>query len=110
MKELIWFAVTYLLLALESPVLGHLQSQWYAPDVALLTALYAGGRTTRLRAVSLAFVLGLCKDGLAASTPIGLHTEILVLAALAGQGLATRVNLRSPLPLMATAEIGRAHV
>lgn len=103
MKELIWWLATYVLLALASPVLGHLQSQWYAPDVALLTALYAGGRTTLLRSVMLAFVLGLCRDGFAVSTPAGLYTEVLVLVTLAGRVLATRVDLRSPVPLMATA-------
>jgi hypothetical protein len=103
MKELLWFLVTYVLLALESPLLGQLQSHWFAPDVAMLTSLYAGGRTTQLRGILLAVVLGLVKDGLAVSTPVGLYTEILVLATLMGQVLATRVDLRSPVPLMATA-------
>jgi hypothetical protein len=103
MREFIWWLTTYVLMSLASPVLGHLQSQWYAPDVALLTALYAGGRTTLLRSAALAFALGLCRDGFAASTPVGLYTEVLVLVALSGRLLATRVDLRSPVPLMATA-------
>ncbi len=103
MKELVWILVSYALLAIESPLLGHLDSQFYAPDIALLTALYAGSRTPMLRAVATAFAIGLIKDGLATSVPIGLNTEIAVLIALTAQLLERRVDLRSPVPLMATA-------
>lgn len=103
MKELLWLAVTYVLLALESPLLGHLDSQFFAPDVALLTALYAGSRANLSRALACGVAVGLLKDGMATSVPVGLYTEITVLAVLTGRLLARRVDLGSTVPLMATA-------
>lgn len=103
MKEFAWFLLAYLLLALESPLLGHLDSQFFAPDVALLTAIFAGSRTNLLRGLAVAFVVGLLKDGLSMSAPLGLYTEVNVLALLMSRVLARRVDLQSPVPVMATA-------
>lgn len=103
MKPFAWILLTFLAMALLSPLLGHFDSQFFAPDVALLTALYAGSRTTTPAAVLVAFAIGLLKDGLSLAVPVGLYTEIGVLVALLGRVLEPRVDLRSPVPLMATA-------
>lgn len=103
MKELAWFVFSYLLLALESPLLGHLDSQFFAPDVALLTAVYAGSRTNLLRGLAIAFLVGLMKDGMSMSAPLGLYTEVNVLALLMSRVLARRVDFQSTVPVMATA-------
>ncbi|MBI5610223.1 MAG: hypothetical protein HY902_15205 [Deltaproteobacteria bacterium] len=102
MKYLAWVALTYLLLALLSPLLGRLDAQLYAPDVALISALYLGSRLETGPAVLMAFVVGLLKDGFSLSAPVGVYTEIAVLVALIGRFLQARVDLVSPLPVMAS--------
>ena len=103
MKPFAWITLAFLAMALLSPMLGHFDSQFFAPDVALLTALYAGSRTTTPTAVLVGFAVGLLKDGLSLSVPVGLYTEVGVLAALMGRVLEPRVDLRSAVPVMATA-------
>lgn len=102
MKPFAWILLAFLAMALLSPLLGHFDSQFFAPDVALLTALYAGSRSTTATAVLVGFGIGLLKDGLSLAVPVGLYTEICVLAALCGKVLEPRVDLRSAVPLMAT--------
>ncbi|MSP90973.1 MAG: hypothetical protein EXR79_04085 [Myxococcales bacterium] len=103
MREIVWTLVAFALQAAVSPLLGRLESQFFAPDIALLTALYVGSRSSLLRGVACGFAVGLFKDGLALAAPIGVYTEITVLAVLAGRVLEKRVDLRSAVPLMATA-------
>ncbi len=97
-----WIAVTYLLLALLSPLLGRLDVQLYAPDVALLTSLFVGSRSPLGAAVATAFAVGLLKDGYSLSAPVGVYTEINVLVALLARLLHNRVDLVSPVPVIAT--------
>lgn len=99
---LAWVAMTYLLLALLSPLIGRLDVQVYAPDVALLTSLYIGSRVETVPAVLAAFCVGLLKDGFSLSAPVGVYTEINVLVALLARFLQSRVDLVSPLPVMAS--------
>jgi rod shape-determining protein MreD len=103
MKETTWILLTFLLLALVAPLLGRLDSQFFAPDIALLTALFVGSRSTLGSAIVVGFATGLLKDGFSLAAPVGLYTEINVLAVLAARLLERRVDLRSPVPLMATA-------
>lgn len=102
MKPFAAILLAFLAMTLMSPLLGRFDSQFFAPDVALLTALYAGSRFSTNTAVLIGFSVGLLKDGLSLSVPVGLYTELGVLAALAGRFLESRVDLRSPVPLMAT--------
>jgi len=103
MKEISWILLAFGLLALVSPLLGRLDSQLFAPDVALLTAMYVGSRSTLLSGIVVGFCVGLLKDGLSLSAPVGLYTEINVLCVLAARVLERRVDLRSAVPVMATA-------
>ncbi len=102
MKYGAWLLLTYLLLALESPLLGRADFQFYAPDVALLLALYLASRAELLPGLMCAFAAGLLKDGFSLAAPLGLFTEINVLTLLAARVLSRRVDLRSTVPLMAT--------
>lgn len=102
-KYAIWLGLTYLLLAVLSPLLGHLDAQLFAPDVALITALYVGARCELLPALLTGFAAGLLKDGFSLAAPVGTYTEIGALAALFARALHNRVDLGSPLPVMATA-------
>lgn len=102
MKYLAWILMAYLLLAVISPLLGHLDAQLYAPDVALLTSLFVGSRCATVPAVLTGFAVGLLKDGFSMSAPVGVYAEINVLIALLARGLQSRVDLISPLPVIAT--------
>ena len=90
MKYLIWLAVTWILLGLESPLLGTFEMQLYLPDVLLITALYVAVNGELLPGVAIVFAAGL-------------FTEIGILSLLAARALLQRVDLRSIVPLMATA-------
>lgn len=103
MIALIWILCAYVAMALLSPLLGRLDSHVYAPDVALLTALYAGSRGKGEPAVLAGFAIGLLKDGFSLSVPVGVYTEICTLSVYLGFVLSSRVDLFSPVPLMATA-------
>ena len=103
MKYAVWIGLTYGLLALLSPLLGYLDAQLFAPDVAMLTALYVGSRCPLVPALAASFAVGLLKDGFSLSAPVGVYTEICALVALIGQALQHRVDLVSPMPVMATA-------
>jgi hypothetical protein len=103
LKYLIWLAVTWILLGLESPLLGTFEMQLYLPDVLLITALYVAVNGELLPGVAIVFAAGLLKDGFTLASPVGLFTEIGILSLLAARALLQRVDLRSIVPLMATA-------
>ena len=103
MKYAVWLMLTYLLLALESPLLGRVDFQFYAPDVALLVALFAASRAPLLPAVLCALAAGLLKDGFSLAAPLGLFAEINVLVVLGARLLSRRVDMHSSAPMMATA-------
>jgi len=101
-KYLAWIAVTYLMLAVLSPLLGYFDAQLLAPDVALVTALFVGSRGESTPALLTGFAVGLCKDGFALAAPVGTYTEITVLVVLLARLLHHRVDLVSVMPVMAT--------
>ena len=97
MRNLTIFLIAFLLLACESPLLGRVQAEAFAPDLALIVVLYVG-LTSRLEAgLILALALGLLKDGFALGSPIGMHMEVLTIVFLVTYRLSRRLALRSPL-------------
>jgi len=103
MKTLgIWLA-SFVLLSLESPMLETLQMSAFAPDVTIVAALYLGTTSPFVTGLAAAALLGLMRDGFALSSPVGLYAELTALAFLASRSLSKRVDLKSPIPLMATA-------
>ena len=97
MRNLTLFLVAFMLLAMESPLLGRIQAEAFAPDIALIVVLYVG-LTSRFEAgILLALLLGLLKDGFALGSPVGMHMEILTIAFLVTYRLSRRLALRSPL-------------
>lgn len=103
MVHLAWLLTTFALLGVASPLLSRSELVFFAPDVALLAALYIGTASALVPGLLTVFAIGLLKDGFALAAPVGLYTEICVLAFLLGRSLAGRVDLRSTVPLMATA-------
>ncbi len=103
MNYVVWLLITFALLGLESPLLGSFEMQLYAPDVLLLSAVYIAVRGDQLPGLVTVFFCGLLKDGFALASPVGLFTEIAVLTFLLARLLLPRVDLRSLVPLMATA-------
>ena len=97
MRNLTLFLVAFMLLAMESPLLGRIQAEAFAPDIALIVVLYVG-LTSRFEAgILLALLLGWLKDGFALGSPVGMHMEILTIAFLVTYRLSRRLALRSPL-------------
>ena len=97
-----WLLATWVLLGLESPLLGTFELQLYVPDVLLITALYIAVNGELLPGVLTIFAAGLLKDGFTLAAPVGLFTEIGVLALLIARVLLRHVDLRSLVPLLAT--------
>lgn len=102
MNYLLWFLITFVLLGLASPLLGRFDMQLYAPDVLLLTAIFVATRGDLLPGIVTVFCCGLIKDGFTLAAPVGMFTEIAVLAFLGARVFLGRVDLRSIVPLMAT--------
>jgi rod shape-determining protein MreD len=97
MRNLTILMVSFLLLAFESPLLGRVQAEAFAPDLALVVVLYVG-LTSRFEAgLFLVLALGLLKDGFALGSPVGMHMELLAVAFMITFRLSRRLALRSPL-------------
>lgn len=103
MQQLTWTACTLLLLVLQAPLLRHVDRWWLVPDVVTIAVLYLSHRAPLLTGLAAAVTLGLTRDALSLAAPVGTFTEIAVLTLLAARGLGRRLDLRSPLPTMATA-------
>jgi len=97
MRHLSILLVAFLLLAFESPLLGRVQAEAFAPDLVLVVVLYVGLTSRFERGLILALLLGLLKDGFTLGTPVGMHMELLVIAFLVTFRLSRRLALRSPL-------------
>ncbi|HAN30929.1 MAG TPA: hypothetical protein DCQ06_04975 [Myxococcales bacterium] len=105
MSYLLWLVVTWLLLGLCSPMLGSVNGHFYAPDVLVITALFAAHKGNILPAIVTVFAAGLLKDGFCLAAPVGVFTESAVLTFLAMRMASPHTDLRSPVTLMATAAI-----
>jgi rod shape-determining protein MreD len=93
--------LTFLLLALESPVLHRASVTHYAPDLVLLAVLFVGQTSRFESGILLCLLLGLLKDGFApGSVPIGMYTEISVLAFLVSYQISKRLAYRGAITAM----------
>ena len=88
------------MLAFESPLLLHVGLARYVPDIALVFVLYSALTSRFTSGLALAFTLGLIKDGFALTTPVGMHTEIMVVVFLICFRISRRLALRGPLGVM----------
>ena len=96
--------LTFLLLALESPFLHRGSVVQYTPDLALLVVIYIGQTSSREGGVLLALCLGLIKDGFAlGATPVGMYSELFVLAFLVSHQLSKRLAVRGAVTTMLVA-------
>jgi hypothetical protein len=102
-KYLAWLCLVYALLAVEAPLQARLDLPLLAPDVSLILALYLGSRAPFVPGLLVSFGAGLLKDGFVLAAPVGVFTETAVLAFLAAGFMARRVDLRSTVPVMASA-------
>ncbi len=93
----------FLLLALLSPLLHDAGIANYVPDVSLVICLYIGLTTSLEKAIGMALVLGLLKDGFTTGQAVGLSMEVSVLAVLLAARLSRRLVLRGPVGAMVLA-------
>jgi len=71
MKYVAWLFATWMLLGLESPLLGSFSTQLFAPDVLVITALFIAHRGAILPGVITMLAIGLLKDGFCLAAPVG---------------------------------------
>jgi len=100
MRYLAIVLLGFLLLAILSPLLHQANVAQYVPDVILIMTIYIGLSSTFGRGLLVVVLLGLLKDGFAAGTPVGMYTEIGVLAFLIAFRLSRRLVLRGPVGAM----------
>lgn len=93
----------FLLLALLSPLLHDVGVANYVPDVTLVVCLYVGLTSSLEKAIGIALVLGLLKDGFTTGQAVGLSMELSVLAVLFSARLSRRLVLRGPVGAMVLA-------
>lgn len=92
--------LNFLLLALLSPLLQRIGMAHYVPDVVLMSCVYVALTTNFDKAIGLALLLGLLKDGFMAGQAIGLSMLIFVIAVLLAGRLSRRLVLRGPVGVM----------
>lgn len=95
LQILLYLAVAYVLLSLESPLLTSFHVRMYAPDVALAVVVHAACAVEFLPGVILCAMLGLLKDGFSSGVPVGTHIEIYVLVFLCCFALTRRLDYRN---------------
>jgi len=100
MRGLAFILLCFLLLAFESPLLHQLGSARYAPDLALVAAIYIGLTTPFARGVGTVLAIGLLRDAFTTATPVGLYMEVLMMVFLICQGLSRRLVVRGPVGTM----------
>ena len=105
MKYAAWLCVTWMLLGLESPLLGSFSTQLFAPDVLVISALFIAHRGALLPGIVTVFAIGLLKDGFCLAAPVGVFTEVGVLVFLAMRVASRHNTLSTAISLMATSAV-----
>ena len=94
MRAIAILIISFLLLALESPLLHHLHLSFYAPDFGLIVVLYLGMRFDTATGVVTAMFVGLLEDGFSLGSPLGMHMHVAVVVLLLTRALSTRLDIR----------------
>lgn len=98
MRGFLVIVLTYVFLAVESPLLYELNLAFYAPDFALLAVLYVAMCMGTSSGVVTAALIGLLKDGFALGSPLGMYMHISVVTFFVVRAVASHINLRSLIP------------
>ena len=97
--------VGYLLMAVESPLLQHLHLSYFAPDLALLAAIWAALHLPFVSGILTCLALGYLKDGFVMATPVGMHMEIFAVLFLVVRSITAHLVLRSTAALVVLSAI-----
>ncbi len=95
MTVLVLSIATYLLYALESPLLAELHLSLYAPDLAVALVVAAAVRLDPTRLVIFALVAGLLLDAFTPLSPLGLHAERVVVVAYIARAFLGQIPVRT---------------
>ena len=87
--------VSYLLLAIESPLLQELRQSYFAPDLALLVVVWVGLNMNATSGALTCFFLGFLKDGFVMGCPVGMHMEIFVIVFFLTRIFVGKVQLKN---------------
>jgi rod shape-determining protein MreD len=90
---------SYALLSLESPLLYEFGLSLHSPDLGIALLLAAAPRLSAMRVVVFGFIVGLLLDSFVPLSPLGLHTERMVILAYAVRTFLSSVPVRGVVPL-----------
>jgi len=93
---------TYVMLAIESPLLQELHLSFFAPDLALTAAVWVALNMPPVAGPITVCLLGYLKDGFVMGAPIGMHMEIFVVIYYVIRFFAARLLVRGLFTLMLT--------
>jgi len=103
LRYVVLTVLVFLLLAVQAPVLQVLGLSAWSLDVGLLTVIYLATTSPRLPGFVTAAVIGFVVDSFTPGGVLGMYTEIMGIMYLVAMGLAARVHLLRPLPLVIAA-------
>lgn len=97
LRYVLFLAVGYLCLSLESPLLTSFHVRMYAPDPTLAAVVYCAAAMNLVPGIVMAGLFGLVRDGFSSGVPLGMYVEIYSLIFLCCHALSRRIDYRSVL-------------
>jgi rod shape-determining protein MreD len=91
-----------LMLALESPLLLHLELSFFAPDLALIAVVWIALHMNTVSGALTCSVIGFLKDGFVMGTPVGMHMAIYAILFHVIRLLAGKLQVRGVVTMMVT--------
>lgn len=97
--------LSFVMLAIESPLLVDLQLSFFAPDLALIVVVWVALHMNTVSGAITCFLLGYMKDGFVMGVPVGMHMEIFVIVFFLVRYFAGKVLVRGLATLMITVAV-----
>lgn len=100
MRYLVLTVLVFVLFAVQAPVVKALGWGAASVDVALLAVLYLAATSPAFGGFVTSVVLGLVADSFTPGGVLGMYMEVAGIVFLVGRGLADRLQILRPVPLM----------
>ena len=94
-----------LMLALESPLLMHLELSFFAPDLALIAVVWIALHFGPVSGAITCTLIGFLKDGFVMGTPVGMHMAIYALVFQLMRFLAGKLQVRGVVTMILTVAV-----
>ena len=92
----------FLMLALESPLLMHLELSFFAPDLALIAVVWIALHFGSVSGAITCAMIGFLKDGFVMGTPVGMHMAIYAVLFQVLRYIAGKFQVRSIVTVIVT--------